>query len=161
MGGGPEDAIITGMAALNLAEYTGFLIRRAQQVHASLWLREASTEITSVQFGALNLLQLHPGIDQRTLGEYLQLDRSTIADVSRRLQRRGYIERDRDAGDRRRNILQLTRLGVAVLSELQPRARRVNQILVGNLSERDRDELHRLLNILLASPQLTRLTDAQ
>jgi DNA-binding MarR family transcriptional regulator len=161
MGGSSEDAIITGMAALNLAEYTGFLIRRAQQVHASLWLREASTEITSVQFGALNLLQLHPGIDQRTLGDYLQLDRSTIADVSRRLQRRGYIERDRDAADRRRNILQLTQLGVAVLTELQPRARRVNQILVGNLTERDRDELHRLLNILLASPQLTSLTDAR
>ncbi|WP_346233283.1 MarR family winged helix-turn-helix transcriptional regulator [Parafrigoribacterium mesophilum] len=147
------------MAALNLAEYTGFLIRRAQQVHSSLWLREASTEITSVQFGALNLLQLHPGIDQRTLGGYLQLDRSTIADVSRRLQRRGYIERDRDQVDRRRNILHLTPLGAAVLAEMQPRARRVNQILVGDLTERDRMELHRLLNILLASAQLTDLTD--
>lgn len=160
MDAGCADAIITGMAALNLAEYTGFLIRRAQQVHASLWLREASTEITAVQFGALNLLQLHPGIDQRTLGEYLQLDRSTIADVCRRLQHRGYIERDRDASDRRRNILRLTELGAAVLTDMQPRARRVNQILVGDLSERDRIELHRLLNILLASANLKGLTDS-
>ena len=152
-----RNAIITVMTALDLAEYTGFLIRRAQQVHAALWLREASDEITSVQFGALNLLQLYPGIDQRTLGEHLQLDRSTIADVSRRLEQRGYIERDRDPADRRRNILRLTPGGRAALATMQPRVRRVNRILVSALSEADRAELHRLLNALLTSPQVTGL----
>jgi DNA-binding MarR family transcriptional regulator len=156
-GVGLGNAIITVMTALDLAEYTGFLIRRAQQVHAALWLREASTEITSVQFGALNLLQLFPGIDQRTLGEHLQLDRSTIADVSRRLEQRGYIERDRDPADRRRNILRLTPGGLAALADMQPRVNRVNQTLVSALSEADRAELHRLLNALLTSPQITGL----
>ena len=145
------------MTALDPAKYTGFLIRRAQQAHAALWLREASSEITSVQFGALNLLQLHPGIDQRTLGEHLQLDRSTIADVARRLEQRGYIERDRDPADRRRNILRLTPNGVAVVATMQPRVNRVNQILVSALSQADRTELHRLLNALLTSPQITGL----
>jgi Transcriptional regulators len=153
----PGNAIITVMTALDPAKYTGFLIRRAQQAHAALWLREASSEITSVQFGALNLLQLHPGIDQRTLGEHLQLDRSTIADVARRLEQRGYIERDRDPADRRRNILRLTPNGVAVVATMQPRVNRVNQILVSALSQADRTELHRLLNALLTSPQITGL----
>jgi DNA-binding MarR family transcriptional regulator len=152
------DGIIAGMT-LELAEYTGFLIRRAQQAHAALWSREASSLITSVQFGALSLLQQYPGVDQRTLGEHLQLDRSTIADLSRRLQRHGYIERDRDAGDRRRNILHLTDRGLAVLNDMRPRALRVNQILAGNLSEHDQAELHRLLNALLSSPRVATLID--
>jgi DNA-binding MarR family transcriptional regulator len=137
-------------ATVELADYTGFLIRRAQQLHAAVWQREASADFTSVQFGALNLVHANPGIDQRTLGEHLQLDRSTIADVCARLERRGLIQRDRDADDRRRNILSLTGEGEAVLGELIPRADRVHQVLVGGLSEPDRAELHRLLTLLLA-----------
>lgn len=134
---------------VNLADYTGFLIRRAQQLHAAVWQREASAEFTSVQFGALNLVHANPGIDQRTLGEHLQLDRSTIADVCGRLERRGLIRRDRDPADRRRNILALTGQGESVLSQLLPRADRVHEVLVGGLSEADRKELHRLLTLLL------------
>ena len=137
------------MASADLGDYTGFLIRRAQQLHAAVWQREASTEFTSVQFGALNLLRANPGIDQRTLCEHLQLDRSTIADVCGRLEKRGLIGRDRDPDDRRRNILHLTVSGEAVLSELLPRADRVHDVLVGGLGEADRAELHRLLTLLL------------
>ena len=145
------------MTALELEEYTGFLVRRAQQAHASLWFREVSTEITSVQFGALDLLQRHPGIDQRTLGEHLQLDRSTVADVSSRLQARGDIRRERDQLDRRRNILHLTSQGLDVVTELQPAARKVNDLLVENLGEHDRTELRRLLHALLDSPGISGL----
>ncbi|MHB1172168.1 MAG: MarR family winged helix-turn-helix transcriptional regulator [Lacisediminihabitans sp.] len=140
------------MSAREIASFTGFLIRRTQQVHASLWLRVTSGEITSVQFGALNLLDRYPGIDQRTLGEHLELDRSTIADISVRLQRRGLIERERDPADRRRNILNLTASGRSILRSLEPKAQEVNRQLVSGLSARDRTELHRLLELLLASP---------
>lgn len=138
---------VTG--TVELADYTGFLMRRAQQLHAAVWQREASAEFTSVQFGALNLIHASPGIDQRTLGEHLQLDRSTIADVCGRLERRGLIRRDRDPEDRRRNVLSLTEQGESVLRQLLPRADRVHDVLVGGLSETDRAELHRLLTLLL------------
>ncbi|WP_022887274.1 MarR family winged helix-turn-helix transcriptional regulator [Glaciibacter superstes] len=137
-------------AAVQLADYTGFLIRRAQQLHAAVWQREASAEFTSVQFGALNLVHANPGIDQRTLGEHLKLDRSTIADVCARLERRGLIMRDRDSADQRRNVLSLTEQGQAVLVDLVPRADRVHEVLIGRLSQPDRAELHRLLILLLA-----------
>jgi hypothetical protein len=48
-----------------------------------------------------------------------------------------------------------------VVTELQPRARRINQILVGGLTQHDRDELHRLLNVLLSSPDLPGIPDAE
>lgn len=134
-----------------LARYTGYLVRRAQQVHAALWAQEIDSDITSVQFGVLSLLKSNPGIDQRSLGELLQLDRSTIADLVSRLEGRGLIERVRDVGDRRRKILTLTRGGAVQLEDLWEHADRVNERLVGGLGDRDRAELNRLLGILVES----------
>ncbi|TQL46976.1 DNA-binding MarR family transcriptional regulator [Homoserinimonas aerilata] len=137
------------MLSPELARYTGYLVRRAQQLHAALWQQELLTESTSVQFGVLSLLASNPGIDQRSLGALLQLDRSTVADVVLRMERRGLIARVRDEGDRRRNILSLTEQGSEELATLLPHAERVNEALVGGLDERDRAELNRLLGILL------------
>lgn len=146
------DTGLAGQPHLELPEYTGYLIRRAQQVHAALWLQEISSDVTSVQFGVLNLLAMHPGIDQRTLGEHLGLDRSTIADIVARLQKRGYLQRIRDSSDRRRNVLTLTDRGRLALAELIPEALRVNELLVRGLSTRDGEELRRLLVVLLDGP---------
>jgi DNA-binding MarR family transcriptional regulator len=134
-----------------LSRYTGYLVRRAQQVHASLWQRELDSRVTSVQFGVLSLLHQHPGIDQRSLGDLLQLDRSTITDVVLRLENRGYLCRDRDAADRRRKMLSLTDAGHAELDGLWAHADNVNEALVSGLGEADRAELNRLLQLLLSS----------
>lgn len=134
-----------------LSRYTGYLVRRAQQVHAALWLREGESEVTSVQFGVLSLLESNPSIDQRSLGDLLQLDRSTIADVVLRLENRGYIERVRDDVDRRRKILSLTEQGRQELRNLRPHAESINATLVGGLEPDDQHELNRLLRLLIAS----------
>lgn len=139
------------MLSPELSRYTGYLVRRVQQLHASLWQRELRSEVTSVQFGVLSLLEVNPGIDQRTLGGLLQLDRSTITDVVLRLEGRGYIERVRDSADRRRNVLTLTGLGRRELVSLVPHAERVNVDLVGGLGPDDQAELIRLLTLLLES----------
>lgn len=139
------------MLSPELTRYTGYLIRRAQQVHAALWQQQLHSEITSVQFGVLSLLEANPGIDQRTLGGLLQLDRSTITDVVSRLEDRGYIERVRDRVDRRRNVLTLTDLGRSELVALVPHADGVNRELVNGLGADDQAELTRLLTLLLES----------
>ena len=63
------------MPSPELAHYTGYLVRRAQQLHAALWQHGRGLEVTSVQFGVLKLLQNNPSIDQRELGELLQLEK--------------------------------------------------------------------------------------
>jgi DNA-binding MarR family transcriptional regulator len=134
-----------------LADYTGYLIRRAQQVHAAVWLREVGSDITSVQFGVLNVLALHPDSDQRTVGDHLGLDRSTIADLVARLEKRGYLRRVRDASDRRRNLLRLSEQGRAELDQLLPAALRVNEHLTARMSGAEHAELRRLLGLLLTA----------
>ena len=79
-----------------LPRFTGSLVRRAQQRHVAVWLSEVSAEITNVQYEALEILQLTPGVNQRQLGDELDVDRSTIADLVARMVRNNLIERSDD-----------------------------------------------------------------
>jgi DNA-binding MarR family transcriptional regulator len=124
---------------------TGHLLRRAQQLHVAVWLRDVCSDTTSVQFAALTVLDQRPGASQRDLGRALDLDRSTIADLVARMVRRGLNERERDEDDRRRNVLQLTAPGRAELARLRPCVEAIEPILTGGLSPSERDQLRRLL----------------
>ena len=125
--------------------HTGHLLRRAQQLHVAVWLRDVCAETTSVQFAALTVLDQRPRASQRDLGRVLDLDRSTIADLVARLARRGLIERERDQDDRRRNILQLTAAGHGELARLRPRVEAIEPTLTAGLSPSEGAELRRLL----------------
>jgi DNA-binding MarR family transcriptional regulator len=125
--------------------HTGHLLRRAQQLHVAVWLRDVCSETTSVQFAALTVLHQRPRASQREIGRVLDLDRSTIADLVARLARRGLIQRERDKGDRRRNVLQLTSAGRDELARLRPRVEAIEPTLTAGLSPREREELRHLL----------------
>lgn len=131
-------------------DYIGHLLRRAQQVHLAAWLRDVSTEITSVQFAALSVLARTPGVSQAELGAALDLDRSTIADVVRRMAARDLLTRVRSTEDTRRNVLDLTAHGLDVLDELRPRVEGLEPVLTAGLDTRETAELRRLLRTILA-----------
>src|SRR5437588_291852 len=69
----------------DLLSMPGHLIRRAQQVHTTIWAEVVGTELTSVQFAILFALETTPGLDQRSLGERIAVDPSTLAEICRRL----------------------------------------------------------------------------
>jgi DNA-binding MarR family transcriptional regulator len=129
--------------------YTGHLIRRAQQRHAALWNAHVSTEVSSVQFAALVALERLPGSSQADLGAVLDLDRSTIADLVRRLERRGVIEREQHAVDRRRYALRLTPAGAAEIQRLRPLVAEVNERLTAMLDRGEIAALRALLQRML------------
>jgi DNA-binding MarR family transcriptional regulator len=129
--------------------FTGFLIRRAQQAHVAAWQEHVSPTISSVQFGVLAVLARRPGASQRELGDELDLDRSTIADLVARLETNGLIERRRHAGDRRRNTLELSARGAASLERLRPHVVAVEHVLTDGLSAFERGELRRMLGLVL------------
>ncbi|MBC9715902.1 winged helix-turn-helix transcriptional regulator [Streptomyces sp. TRM66268-LWL] len=122
------------MAAVDLTTHPGHLARRLQQAHYLLWTTMVSEEITSPQYGVLNALTAEPGLDQRTVGERVGLDRSTVAEVVSRLCRRGLIEKVRDASDARRWLLRLTPEGAAVHRKLTVRTARMNHVFLAPLS---------------------------
>jgi MarR family transcriptional regulator, temperature-dependent positive regulator of motility len=125
--------------------HPGHLLRRAVQVMNLLWDEEVSHTITSPQFAALNALYTEPNLDQRTLGQRISLDRSTMAEVVARLCDRGLIRTERDPRDGRRKTIALTTKGLHAVGHLIPRTHAMTDRLVGPLTERERNELLRLL----------------
>ncbi|MCQ9130742.1 MULTISPECIES: MarR family transcriptional regulator [Streptomyces] len=122
------------MAAVDLTSHPGHLARRLQQAHYLLWNTMVSEEITSPQFAVLNALVAEPGLDQRTVGERVGLDRSTVAEVISRLTRRALLDKVRDPQDGRRFLLRLTEDGLRTHRRLTVRTARMNQVFLSPLS---------------------------
>ena len=126
------------MAAADLTTHPGHLARWLQQAHYLLWNAMVSEEITSPQFAVLNTLVAEPGLDQRTVGERVGLDRSTIAEVISRLSRRGLLDKVRDPQDGRRSLLHLTDEGARTHRKLTVRTARMNQVFLAPLTADER-----------------------
>ncbi|TMC51914.1 MAG: MarR family transcriptional regulator [Chloroflexi bacterium] len=130
-------------------QHPGHLLRRAVQVMNLLWDVEVSHAITSPQFAALNALYAEPNLDQRSLGQRVSLDRSTMAEVVSRLSTRGLIRTQRDSKDGRRKTITLTTRGLHAVQHLIPRTHAMTDRLVGPLDASQRDELLRLLTAVV------------
>ena len=134
-----------------LWQVPGHLIRRTQQLHATIWGERVGDDLTSVQFAVLALLAQRPELDQRTLGESLSIDTSTLAEVCRRLSDRGLIDRERHSGDARRYVLRVTAAGDEMVQRLIPAVYEVGDELLSSLSAEEQDTLMTLLQRVLES----------
>ena len=124
-----------------------------QQLHVAAWRRDVSTDVSSVQFAVLSVLDRRPGSSQAELGNELDLDRSTIADLVGRMVGRGLLTRTTDDIDQRRRVLALTAAGEAMVTELQPRVAALEEVLLAGLRDAERAELRRLLRIALTAAE--------
>lgn len=131
--------VAASAAVLPLDTTIGHLLRRAQQVHTALWAREFNGDLTGPQYALLSALTQQGAVDQRTAGRLASLDKSTAADVIARLQRNGWLGRDRDPSDGRRYLLSLTPPARAALQQITPRAADVQLELLEPLSRDDRE----------------------
>jgi MarR family transcriptional regulator, temperature-dependent positive regulator of motility len=135
----------------DLMQHPGHLLRRAVQVMNQLWNEEVSQTITSPQFAALNALYAESNLDQRTLGQRVSLDRSTMAEVVSRLSTRGLIRTERDTRDGRRKTITLTAKGLHAVQQLIPRTHAMTGRLVGPLDRKQREELLCLLTKMVGA----------
>ncbi|MDD7937002.1 MarR family transcriptional regulator [Actinomycetospora lutea] len=99
----------------------GYLARRLHQAYIAAWARRVDPVLTGPQYAVLVTVDAHPRLDQGSLAHTVALDRSTMADVCRRLEDRGLIERTQAPADGRRKLIGLTEEGRAALQRLQDR----------------------------------------
>jgi MarR family transcriptional regulator, lower aerobic nicotinate degradation pathway regulator len=127
----------------------GHLIRRAQQVSTAIFAEECGGfDLTAVQYAALSMIAANPGVDATRLSALIAFDRSTIGGVLERLEAKAWISRDASPQDRRIKVLRITRDGAALLREVEPAVRRVQERLLAPLAPRDRATVLRLLGAL-------------
>ncbi len=129
----------------------GFLIRRLHQIQSGLFLEKCGTStITPLQFGMLTVLtEYSDGADIGTLAFQLGTDRSTTADVARRLARRGYIEQAPAKTDRRKMVSRITKEGRVCLRNKEPCMQVSQDLLLQPLSPKQRVALMDALRILV------------
>jgi DNA-binding MarR family transcriptional regulator len=118
----------------------GFLIRRLHQLHCSLFLDETREfDVTPVQFSLLTALATRGELEQNRLALEIGLERSSVAEVVPRLQRRGLLQRRRSAADRRAKLVRLTRKGTALLRKMAPAVQRAHDRTIEHLPWPERD----------------------
>lgn len=124
----------------------GHLVWRAYQLTWQIFAEEAGPlDITPVQEALLLVLSSRADIDQKTLAEFVALDRSTAGNVIERLERRGLVTRTQNELDRRARLVSLTSRGMALSRKLGPIAQRAADRLLAPLSLVERGEFTRLL----------------
>ncbi len=124
----------------------GHLIRRVQQISTALFTEECAVfDLTSVQFAALHIINLHPGVDATRLSALIAFDRSTIGDVLDRMAHKGWIRRSPASADRRMKLIELTPDGARLLRQVRPAVQRVQDRILAPLTPTDRADMVRLL----------------
>jgi DNA-binding MarR family transcriptional regulator len=140
----------TTTAPVDIDLQPGHAIRRLHQISVGIFLQSVGEGgVTPVQYAALQVVSNQPGIDQRTLARNIALDTSTTGGVVDRLEARGWLERRTSPEDRRARQLFLTPAGDETLAETIPAMLRAQEQILAPLTERQRAEFMRLLQVLV------------
>jgi DNA-binding MarR family transcriptional regulator len=109
-----------GIAALD--QSPSHLLHRALQRALDIYAEEfGEAGITQRQFAVLAAAGEREGATQADLVRITGIDRSTLADMARRMIGKGLLARERSNVDARANAVRLTETGRAALAEAQPR----------------------------------------
>jgi MarR family transcriptional regulator, temperature-dependent positive regulator of motility len=109
-----------GIAALE--QSPSHLLHRALQRALDIYAEEfGDGGVTQRQFAVLAAADERAGATQADLVRITGIDRSTLADMARRMIGKGLLERERSNLDARANAVRLTEAGRAALAEARPK----------------------------------------
>lgn len=128
------------------------LLHRAGQCAAEVFQTElGSGDITPRQFAVLVTVSQNEGLSQTHLVDRTGIDRSTLADIVRRMLKKGLLQRRRTREDARAYAVKLTEEGWRVLKSVEPLSRRVDERILASLPAGQRDRLLSDLNAIVAA----------
>jgi DNA-binding MarR family transcriptional regulator len=130
------------------------LLHRAGQCADSLFEAEAKdADLTLRQLVVLDAVASSKGPMQTELVERTGIDRSTISDIVRRLQKRRLLDRRRTKDDARAYAIALTDKGRQVLRKFEPIAKRIDEQVLAALTNKQRDQLMDALKSIVRAMQ--------
>lgn len=116
------------------------LLHRAGQIADELFtVSIGSSDLTPRQYEVLRAISLSDEPSQTQLVDMTGIDRSTLADIVRRLVDRGLVMRKRTRHDARMYALRLSDKGMATIRDAEPAVTMTDERLLGALPARDRD----------------------
>jgi DNA-binding MarR family transcriptional regulator len=111
------------------------LLHRAGQCAGDIFQTEMGAgDLTPRQFAVLVTVAQNEGLSQTHLVERTGIDRSTLADIVRRMLKKGLLQRRRTKEDARAYAVKLTEEGWRTLKQAEPMAKRVDDRVLSALS---------------------------
>jgi MarR family transcriptional regulator, temperature-dependent positive regulator of motility len=95
------------------------------------------------------------GLNQTAIVLRTNIDRSTTADIVKRLKRKGWLQRQRTKEDARAYAVKLTEEGRRVLRSAEPLSRRVDTRVLGALSASQRERFIEALSLIVETLEKT------
>jgi DNA-binding MarR family transcriptional regulator len=141
-----------------LQESAIHLLHRAGQCAGDVFAEEVSAGLTPRQFAVLAAVAGQEGLSQADLVAQTGIDRSTLADIIRRMLNKGLVSRQRTEADARAYAVRLTEAGRAMLREARPGVANADSRLLAVLPPEQRGEF---LDCLSAIVQALGDTDGQ
>ncbi|HWB43931.1 MAG TPA: MarR family transcriptional regulator [Hyphomicrobiaceae bacterium] len=116
------------------------LLHRAGQCAGEIFHAELRDgDLTPRQLAVLLTVAQNEGLSQTGLVDRTGIDRSTLADIVRRMQKKGLLQRRRTKEDARAYAVKLTDEGKRVLRAAEPLARRVDDRILDALPSKQRE----------------------
>lgn len=127
------------------------LLHRASQIADELFSSGGSRlNLTPRQFIVLAAISENEGLRQSNIVKETGVDRSTVADIVRRMTQNGLIAKERSLQDGRANSVNLTAEGRAVIKAGALRAQQTNTALLEKLAPDEQRAFMTLLAKLVA-----------
>jgi len=95
------------------------------------------------------------GLSQTGIVDRTGIDRSTLTEIMRRLQKKGLMQRRRTKEDARAYAVKLTDEGRRVLGRVEPLAKRVDDRILDALPAKQRDQFMRALALIVGTLERT------
>ncbi|MEQ1578838.1 MAG: MarR family winged helix-turn-helix transcriptional regulator [Hyphomicrobium sp.] len=128
------------------------LLHRAGQCAGDIFqLEMGGGDLTPRQYAVLITVSQHEGLSQTNLVEKTGIDRSTLADIVRRMLKKGLLQRRRTKEDARAYAVKLTDEGWRALKATDPVARRVDDKILAVLPTNQRERFVQDLNTIVQS----------
>ncbi len=137
------------------------LLHRAGQCAGDVFLSEiGAADLTPRQFAVLLTVSQNEGLSQTDLVVRTGVDRSTLADIVRRMLKKGLLNRRRTKQDARAYAVKLTDEGWRVLKTCEPMAQRVDDRILESLPLAHREQFLTNLATIIDALKASELTDA-
>lgn len=128
------------------------LLHRAGQCAGDIFQTEMSTgDLTPRQFAVLVAVSQNEGLSQTNLVQKTGIDRSTLADIVRRMLRKNLLQRRRTKDDARAYSVKLTDEGWSALRTYEPTVERVDAMVLSALPEENRQRFLEELSLIVSA----------
>ncbi|HUJ36448.1 MAG TPA: MarR family transcriptional regulator [Hyphomicrobium sp.] len=138
------------MAVVRLERSPIHLLHRAGQCASDVFQGEMGEgDLTPRQYAVLVAVSQNEGLSQTDLVERTGVDRSTLADIVRRMLKKGLLQRRRAKDDARAYAVKLTDEGWRILKAADPLARRVDEKILAALPGQQRERFLQDLTLIV------------